>query len=85
MVISADVEEGTPLAKGSVVTLTISTGTEGVDVPNVSGLSFEDAQKRLRDEGFAVKKTEGYSSNIEKGYIITQSPAGGEKRPWAAR
>ncbi|CDA69014.1 putative uncharacterized protein [Clostridium sp. CAG:510] len=81
MVISADVEEGTPLAKGSVVTLTISTGTEGVDVPNVSGLSFEDAQKRLRDAGFAVKKTEGYSSNIEKGYIITQSPAGGEKAP----
>ena len=81
IVISADVEEGTPLARGSKVILTVSTGTEGAEVPNVTGLSFEEAQKNLRDAGFEVKKTEGFSSNVEKGYIVTQSPAGGEKAP----
>ena len=81
IVISADVEEGTPLAKGSKVILTVSTGTEGMEVPQVAGLSFEEAQKELRAAGFEVKKTEGYSSNVEKGYVITQSPAAGEKAP----
>lgn len=81
IVISADVTAGTEIKAGSTVTLTVSAGTEGREVPNITGLSYEDAANKLAEKGFAVNKTESYSSGVEKGNVISQNPVGGQKAP----
>ncbi|MDP2661533.1 MAG: protein kinase [Dehalococcoidia bacterium] len=43
---------GTKVARGSVVTLTVSQGVEKVPVPDVVGLSEDKAQKALQQAGF---------------------------------
>ena len=81
IIISADITPGTQIPKGTVVTLTVSAGTEGKEVPFVTGLSYEEAEKKLRDSGFSMNQTENYSSTVEKGKVISQSPEGGQKAP----
>lgn len=81
IVISTDVAVGTMLEPGSLVTLTVSSGTEGKELPDVAGNSFENAQRILTEAGFVVNKTESYSSTVEKGNVIYQNPAGGTKVP----
>lgn len=81
VVISADVSVGASLETGSKVTLTISSGTEGVEVPEVSGKTFDDANAQLIGLGFLVNKTEGYSDTIEQGIVISQNPSAGNKAP----
>ena len=79
--ISTDVSEGAQIDKGSKVTLTASAGTQGVEVPNVVGLTFDEANTQLVSKGFLVNKTEDYSDTIEAGRVIAQTPADGNKAP----
>ena len=46
-------------------------------VPDVSGYSYEDAFAVLSDDGFVIKRAEEYSTEVEKGRVINQIPAGG--------
>lgn len=78
IVISADITEGTSVRKGTTVTLTVSAGTEGREVPSITGLSYEDAASQLASQGFAVNKMESYSADVAKGNVISQSPVGGK-------
>ena len=78
IVISADITEGTSVKKGTTVTLTVSAGTEGREVPNVTGLSYEDAANQLVTQGFTVNRTESYSADVERGNVISQSPVSGK-------
>ncbi len=80
-VISADIEEGIMVEKGTVVTLTVSTGTEGVTVPPVTGLTYEEAKNTLEKEGFAVNRNESSSATVENNYVISQNPEQGTKAP----
>lgn len=80
-VISADVSRGTLLVPGSVVKLTVSSGTEGVKLPSVVGLSYEAAVNALAEKGFTVNKTESYSAQVERGNVISQSPEAETKAP----
>lgn len=81
IIISSDITPGTKIDIGSTVTLTVSAGTEGREVPDVTGLSYEDAANKLSGKGFSVNKSESYSSNVEKGNVISQSPVSGQKAP----
>lgn len=81
IVISSDITPGTRIPTGTTVTLTVSSGKEGREVPNVLGLSDKDAVKQLEAQGFSVNRTESYSSSVEKGNVISQSPEGGQKAP----
>lgn len=81
IVISSDITPGTRIPTGTTVTLTVSSGKEGREVPNVMGLSDKDAVKQLEAQGFSVNRTESYSSSVEKGNVISQSPEGGQKAP----
>ena len=81
VVISTDVSVGAQIDKGSKVTLTASAGTQGVEVPNVVGLTFDEANTQLVSKGFLVNKTEDYSDTIEAGRVIAQTPADGNKAP----
>ena len=81
VVISTDVSVGAQIDKGSKVTLTASAGTQGVEVPNVVELTFDEANTQLVSKGFLVNKTEDYSDTIEAGRVIAQTPADGNKAP----
>lgn len=81
VVIGTDVSVGAQIDKGSKVTLTASAGTQGVEVPNVVGLTFDEANTQLVSKGFLVNKTEDYSDTIEAGRVIAQTPADGNKAP----
>ena len=81
VVIYADVSEGAKLKPGSEVLLTVSFGTQGVEVPSAAGLTYEEAYSRLAAAGFKIDRTEDYSANVEKGRVINQIPAPGESVP----
>ena len=50
-------------------------GFRKVEVPNIVGLSEEEAKEQIEKQGLSlVVDTEEYSSNIEKGHIISQTP-----------
>ncbi|WP_435111278.1 Stk1 family PASTA domain-containing Ser/Thr kinase [Nocardiopsis synnemataformans] len=62
---SADVEEGkviqqspdsgSSIGSGGTVTLTVSTGPPGVDIPDVVGMRVNEAREALEEAGFEVK------------------------------
>lgn len=81
VVISASVEAGSQVAVGSTVTLTVSAGPAGVEVPTVTGISYEEADSQLVSLGFAVTKMETYSDTVEAGIVAAQTPAAGSKVP----
>lgn len=87
IVMSAELEDGTKMEAGTMVqegsniVLTVSAGSEGVEVPDVVGMSEAEAVAALSQKGFVVNKTEGYDEYIKEGNIITQSPQAGSKAP----
>jgi eukaryotic-like serine/threonine-protein kinase len=68
--------EGEEVTKGTRVRLLVSAGPEQIAVPDVTGLSRDSAEARLRDEGFEVSVVEQESDEPE-GDVIAQDPAGG--------
>lgn len=47
-----------------------------VDVPNVSGMSVDEAKRRLRDAGFNVSVASSVRSPVRKGLVAYTSPSG---------
>jgi eukaryotic-like serine/threonine-protein kinase len=68
--------EGKEVTKGTRVRLLVSSGPEQIAVPDVTGLSRESAEARLRDDGFGVSVAE-QESDVTEGDVISQNPAGG--------
>jgi eukaryotic-like serine/threonine-protein kinase len=68
--------EATKVTRGTRVRLFVSSGPEQLTVPDVTGLSRDSAESRLRDEGFGVSVSEQESDEPE-GDVISQNPAGG--------
>jgi serine/threonine-protein kinase len=81
VVIRTDVETGDEVEQGSTVTLVVSAGTQGVEVWEVTGYTYEEANNKLSSLGFLVNKAEAYSDTVDSGLVITQSPVGGSKAP----
>ncbi len=81
IVMSADVSVGTLLNVGDTVTLTVSSGKEGVTIESVTGLAQEEAVNLLQQQGFIVSVTESYSDTVQEGYVISQNPEGGQSVP----
>ncbi|MFI9718706.1 Stk1 family PASTA domain-containing Ser/Thr kinase [Streptomyces sp. NPDC052396] len=78
-VLSTDPRPGTERRPDSPVSLVVSKG-EALDVPDITGLSVDDATSALRELGLQVKiaDTQVYSPR-NKGDIADQSPAKGTK------
>lgn len=82
IVVSAALEDGqTVLAndrilKNTTIVLTVSAGSNGVEIPEVIGLSEAEGTATLTNEGFKVVKTDQYSTEYARGTIISQSPEG---------
>ena len=79
IVMDSSVKKGEMVDTGTNVVLTVSAGSEGIEVPKVIGLTEAEAVSNLEQKGFNVNKTEGFDQYIKEGSIISQSPEGGSK------
>jgi serine/threonine-protein kinase len=71
--------EGSTLEKGREVTLLLSTGKEQVDVPDVTGQSFEEAASELQNRGFQVSRKDQVTDSEDPGTVLSQSPQSGAR------
>jgi serine/threonine-protein kinase len=78
IVIRSDPGASRPVDRRSAVTLFVSSGPEQVIVPDMKGLSQQDAVTALSDKGLTAVFQEKPSSEA-KGTVIEQSPAAGQK------
>lgn len=67
--------------KGRKIKVTVSSGISGgeISIPDVENLKYEDAEKRLKDEGLKCKRVDRFSETIQFEYVISQSPKSGSK------
>src|SRR5262249_31781662 len=59
--------------------LTVSSGVGTVQVPDVTGDSFDQAQSTLQDKGFDVHQQQEPSDSIDQGFVTRTSPAAGAR------
>ena len=67
-------------AKGSTVTITVSSGTTKATIPSVIGQSESAATGALQNAGFDVAVNYEQSSTVSKGVVIGQSSKGSAKK-----
>jgi serine/threonine-protein kinase len=79
-VFEQDPTGGAELEEGGTVTIDVSTGPAGVDVPNVVGLPFAQAQERLEQAGLRANRFNVFSEEPE-GVVVAQDPRAGEQAP----
>ncbi|WP_236995143.1 Stk1 family PASTA domain-containing Ser/Thr kinase [Gordonia phthalatica] len=93
---SSDIAEGlatrtapgddVPTAKGSEVTLYISSGPQRQSVPDLRGKTPDEAKKQLGVLGFTEVKTEDTESTMNlKGKVVRTNPRTGQSAPVNAR
>lgn len=74
VVIRQSVAEGSMVAQGTTITITVSNGVNGIMVPSVIGQEESAAKQTLMDQGFLVSTETENSDTVEAGYVISQSP-----------
>jgi serine/threonine-protein kinase len=75
-VISQSPEGGRQATKGRTVTITVSQGVEGVEVPRLTGLQRDAAEQQLASLGLTAEVTEE-ESTAAPGTVTEQDPAAG--------
>ncbi|MFE5210732.1 Stk1 family PASTA domain-containing Ser/Thr kinase [Streptomyces sp. NPDC056600] len=73
-------EPGGRAGEGDTVTLTLSKGPEMIEVPDVTGLSADEATAELEEAGFEVDEDRGLFG-IFGDTVKSQSPEAGDKAP----
>ncbi len=67
------------LIAGGIFAFGLNSGDK-LDVPNVTGMSAEEAQKTIEQSGFKVGEVKNvYDDSAEPGTVVAQSPKGGDK------
>jgi hypothetical protein len=77
LVVRQNVEGDAEAPIGSDIDLVISKGPTPVPVPKVVGLEQSEATATLEGEGFLVNVSEEFSERVDKGVVISQTPAQG--------
>ena len=77
VVINQDKKEGRTIKKTQVIKLTISQGTELIEIPRIYNLSQTDAQIQLKNKGFEYNFIKKHDATVAEGHIISTNPAEG--------
>lgn len=84
-VISAAPTAGETVKKGTAVELVVSRGEQLFEVPDLEGLSLDDARSQVEEQRLELVEDDGeYSETVPKGEVISQTqsadslPEGGE-------
>lgn len=80
-VLSTNPTEGSQLQKGTNITVTVSSGREITDVPDITDLSPQDAAAELEKAGLKLDDDirREHSDTVPEGTIISQQPAAGSQ------
>ena len=77
-VISSDPKAGKVIQHTEKVSIVVSRGKEPVTIPDVTGMSEDEAKKTLEDVGLKKGKvSQEYSDSMDKGKVISSSPIAG--------
>ena len=79
---------GTMVDKGSIISVVVAGDNPDVtliEVPDVTGETEVDAEKKLKDKGFFVTKEYENHDTVEAGKVISQTPEGGDKKTKGTR
>lgn len=80
VVLSQDPAPGASLARGTAVYLRVSKGPESLILPNLVGLSLDDARRLLQDLGVALRRvTQVPRSDIPPGQVMEMTPSAGSQ------
>jgi len=78
-------EGGTTQPPGTAVNLTVSAGPASIEVPDVAGLSAENAVLQLQRSGFInIQQVEEFDPEVLAGFVIRTEPAAGTLVPTEA-
>ena len=67
---------------GAVVMALLNSGTKNYPIPNLNGLTKDQAIEAIEKDGhFQYKFSEQYDSNVEAGYVVDQNPNQGREFP----
>jgi serine/threonine protein kinase/beta-lactam-binding protein with PASTA domain len=78
-IVEQDPQPGTMAAEGTVIRLFFSDGPE--DVPDVVGMTEDQARKAIEEAGFKVDVFESDDTTEPAGTVFRQSPEGGRPQP----
>ncbi|MGW9551690.1 PASTA domain-containing protein [Citricoccus zhacaiensis] len=79
-VISTDPQGGTEVRRFNTVLVTVSLGPELFEVPDLTGLTQDEAEATLQDAELALGPvTHEYSDTVEQGSVLSQSPAAADE------
>jgi eukaryotic-like serine/threonine-protein kinase len=67
---------GSPVTTGEVVTVNVSAGPPQVSIPDVQGMSVDDATAELKQAGFQVQVTQGFGNRVSSYSPTGQAPQG---------
>ena len=77
-IISSTPKAGKVIKHSEKVSLVVSKGKEPTTIPDVTGLSEDEAKKALEDAGLKKGKvSKSYSDSVAKGNVISSSPIAG--------
>lgn len=79
IVLSQTPPAGDTAAEGSRVDVVVARAVEGVEVPDVLGLSLDDATAVIEEAGLTVRSDEVFSSDVDAGLVVSQSPQPGTR------
>ncbi|MGZ4595751.1 MAG: Stk1 family PASTA domain-containing Ser/Thr kinase [Actinomycetes bacterium] len=74
-------ESGTQLEAGKPVTLKVSLGVKEVTIPNLVGLSVDEAANQLRDQGLKLGNRKSVASDQERNIVTRSTPKAGKTVP----
>ncbi len=77
IIIDQDVNAGKKIKEGAKITVIVSGGKNKADIPDVYGLYYEEAKKRIESSGFVPVIKEKNDENVEQNHVINTEPARG--------
>lgn len=76
--IGTDPPSGSEVAADSEVTLLVSSGPEQVTIPDLQGMTQEDARAALEELGLSAQFEERENDQAPEGTVINQAPSSGQ-------
>lgn len=77
-IVSQNPVDGTMVEEHTTIEIVLSSGKGSVDIPSVVGKTADEAVAELDRAGFKTSKTFSFSSTVEEGRVISQTPSGGQ-------
>ncbi len=66
------------LAKGTPITVTVSSGPVPREIPDVTGKSYEEAAAAITGQNLKPQQVDVFSSDMEKGLVVSTKPGVGK-------